>query len=61
MKEIEIGNVKQMSRTGGALVAKNATALSAMMTPFKDRELDVAIKIITCSSERIRLPEAPWQ
>jgi hypothetical protein len=25
------------------------------MTPFKDRELDVAIKIITCSSERIRL------
>jgi hypothetical protein len=31
MKEIEIGNVKQMSRTGGALVAKNATALSAML------------------------------
>jgi hypothetical protein len=46
MKEIKARDIQQVSKTGSTAVAKDTTALSAVMTALKDGEFDATVKVV---------------
>lgn len=56
-EEVEVGGVEKRGGLGCAGVAKDTTALSAVMTSLKEREGDATVEVVAVGRDCIRLLE----
>lgn len=61
VKEVEVGDVKEVGHARGALLAKHASTLSAVMATFEKREWHTAEEVVACGCQCIWLPEVPGE
>lgn len=54
-EEVEICGVEERSGLGSAGMAKDTTALSAMMTAFKERKGDATVEVVAIGREGVGL------
>lgn len=57
MKEVEVGDVKEVGHATGALLAEHASTLSAMMATFQKREWHTTEEVIASGCKCIWLPQ----